>query len=68
MEPTDLTLHILMEIRDDARKHAAEVNQRFEKMDQRFEVQEQRIEAINTALRDMTRQLVMLARDARVQS
>jgi uncharacterized coiled-coil protein SlyX len=57
-----------MEIRDDARKHAAEVNQRFEKMDQRFEVQEQRIEAINTALRDMTRQLVMLARDARVQS
>ena len=69
MEPTDLTIQILREIRDDARKHAAEVNQRFEKMDQRFEKmdqrfeqQEQRFEAIETALRDMAQQLVMLAR------
>jgi chromosome segregation ATPase len=76
MEPTDLTIQILKEIRDDARKHAAEVNQRFEKMDQRFEkmdqrfekmdqrfeMQEQRFEAIETALRDMAQQLVMLAR------
>jgi hypothetical protein len=62
MEPTDLTIQILKEIRDDARKHAGEVNQRFEKMDQRFEQQDQRFEAIETALRDMAEQLVMLAR------
>jgi chromosome segregation ATPase len=69
MEPTDLTIQILKEIRDDARKHAAEVNQRFEKMDQRFEkmdqrfeMQEHHFEAIETALRDMAQQLVMLAR------
>jgi chromosome segregation ATPase len=69
MEPTDLTIQILKEIRDDARKHAGEVNQRFEKMDQRFEKmdqrfeqQDQRFEAIETALRDMAEQLVMLAR------
>jgi DNA topoisomerase VI subunit B len=62
MEPTDLTIQILKEIRDDAWKHAGEVNQRFEKMDQRFEQQDQRFEAIETALRDMAEQLVMLAR------
>jgi hypothetical protein len=69
MEPTDLTVKILQEIRDDARKHASEVavqfekmDQRFQRMDERFQQQDQRFEAIETALRDMAQQLVMLAR------
>jgi chromosome segregation ATPase len=76
MEPENLTVRLLQEIRDDARASAKEtraqfekidqrfekMDQRFEKMDQRFEKMDQRFEVIETTLRDLAQQLVMLAR------
>lgn len=37
MKPTDLTLEVLKEIRDDARLFRAEVNQKFDEVGQKFE-------------------------------
>ncbi len=76
METTDLTITILKEIRDDARSHSEQmkqqfervdqrferVDQRFERMDERFERSDQRFEVIETSLRDLSQQLVMLSR------
>lgn len=62
MEPTDLTVRILQEIRDDVRGLREE--QRSTRDEQRSFQQSAntRFEAIETALRDMAEQLVMLAR------
>jgi len=68
MEPTDLTVRLLREIRDSIRDQSDRFDrrleaqdQRFEKMDQRFEKMDQRFEVIETALRDLAQQLVMLS-------
>lgn len=69
MEPENLTIKILQEIRDDNRALRVDMNagfaridQRFEVMDKRFEVMDQRFLVIETSLRDLAEQLVMLAR------
>ena len=55
MEPENLTVRLLQEIRDEVRRSSDKSEVRFEKMDQRFEV-------IETSLRDLAQQMVMLAR------
>ncbi len=69
MEPDNLTIRLLQEIRDEVRRSSdradvrfERMDQRFEKMDQRFEKSDQRMEAIETTLRDLAEQMVMLAR------
>jgi hypothetical protein len=66
MEPTDLTIRILQEIRDEQRAtrtelkaEIREVNDRLGTMNQGFNA---RFEVVETTLRDMAEQLVMLAR------
>jgi chromosome segregation ATPase len=69
MEPTDLTIRLLQEIRDEIRRTGeradrgfAQVDQRFEQVDRRFEQVDRRFEVIETTLRDLAEQMVMLAR------
>jgi chromosome segregation ATPase len=69
MEPENLTIRLLQEIRDEVRRSSdktevrfEKMDQRFEKMDQRFEKMDQRFEVIETTLRDLAQQLVLLAR------
>ncbi|MFZ5438987.1 MAG: hypothetical protein ACOZQL_03205 [Myxococcota bacterium] len=69
MEPENLTIRLLQEIRDEVRRSSdrsdqrfEKMDQRFEKMDQRFEKMDQRFELIETTLRDLAQQMVMLGR------
>lgn len=69
MEPTDLTIRILQEIRDEIRtqgdrtdKRFEQMDRRFEQMDKRFEQMDTRFEVLETTLRDLAEQMVMLAR------
>lgn len=62
MEPENLTIRLLQEIRDEVRRSSDRSDQRFEKMDQRFEKMDQRFELIETTLRDLAQQMVMLGR------
>lgn len=69
MEPENLTLRVLQEIRDEVRRASdktearfEKMDQRFEKMDQRFEQADQRAAVIETTLRDLSQQMVLLAR------
>jgi chromosome segregation ATPase len=76
MEPENLTIRVLQEIRDEVRRASDKTEVRFEKMDQRFEKMDQRFEKmdqrfeqmdkrsalIETTLRDLAEQMVMLAR------
>ncbi len=55
MEPENLTVRLLQEIRDEVRSSSQKSEVRFEKMDQRAEV-------VETTLRDLAQQMVMLAR------
>lgn len=69
MEPENLTVKLLQEIRDSAketrdelRRFADRTDARFEQMDGRFEQMDARFAVKETALRDLSQQLVMLAR------
>jgi chromosome segregation ATPase len=62
MEPENLTVRLLQEIRDEVRRASDKTEVRFEKMDQRFEKVDQRFEVIETSLRDLAQQMVLLAR------
>ena len=62
MEPDNHTIRLLQEIRDEVRRSSDRSEVRFEKMDQRFEKMDQRFEVIETTLRDLAQQMVMLAR------
>lgn len=62
MEPDHLTIRLLQEIRDEVRRSSDRADARFEKMDERFEKSDQRMEVIETTLRDLAEQMVMLAR------
>jgi chromosome segregation ATPase len=69
MEPENLTVRLLQEIRDEVRRASdktevrfEKMDQRFERMDQRFERMDQRFEVLETTLRDLAEQMVMLAR------
>lgn len=62
MEPEDHTIRLLQEIRDEVRRASDKSEVRFEKMDERFERADQRAEVIETTLRDLAQQMVMLAR------
>src|SRR5262245_46411408 len=80
MEPVDLTVRILQEIRDDLRGFRTDVNGRLEQVDKRLEQVDKRLEhwearaeladqrfiAIETALRDMAEQFVVLGRGIKV--
>lgn len=55
-------MRLLQEIRDEIRKSSDRTDARFEKMDARFEKYDQRFEVIETTLRDLAQQMVMLAR------
>lgn len=67
MEPENLTVRLLQEIRDELRRstekaglHFEKVDQRFEQIEQRFEHMDQRFEVIETTLRDLAQQMVLL--------
>lgn len=64
MEPTDLTVRLLQEIRDDARENAKRSDERAARLEEtmldRFEQVDSRFEVLETSLRDMAQQLVML--------
>ena len=62
MEPENHTVRLLQEIRDEVRHSSEKSELRFEKMDQRFEKMDQRAEVVETTLRDLAQQMVMLAR------
>lgn len=69
MEPADLTLQVLREIRDETKKTNQRIeqmnsqfNERFERMDHRFERMDQRFEVVETVLRDLAQQMVTLSR------
>jgi chromosome segregation ATPase len=62
MEPENMTIRLLQEIRDEVRRSSDKTEVRFEKMDQRFEKMDQRFEIIETTLRDLAQQMVLLAR------
>lgn len=66
MEPENLTVKLLQEIRDDARSSERETREQLEKFSrehrEQFERMDQRFEVIETSLRDLAQQLVMLAR------
>ncbi len=62
MEPENLTVRLLQEIRDEVRRSSDKSEVRFEKMDQRLEKMDQRFEVTETSLRDLAQQMVMLAR------
>lgn len=69
METDNLTIRLLQEIRDEVRRSSDRADARFEKMDERFvkmderfERSDQRMEVIETTLRDLAEQMVMLAR------
>ena len=71
MEPTDLTLRVLQEIRDSIREGSdrterridalqQEMDSRFDQVDKRFEQADKRFEVVETTLRDLAQQMVML--------
>ena len=73
MEPTDLTLRVLQEIRDSIREGNDRTEQRisalqrdmdarFETVDKRFDQVDKRFEVVETTLRDLAQQMVMLSR------
>lgn len=69
MEPENRTIRLLQEIRDEVRRSSdradarfEKMDQRFERIDQRFEKMDQRFEVVETTLRDLAEQMVMLAR------
>jgi chromosome segregation ATPase len=77
VEPTDLTIKILQEIRDEQRATRGELSATRTQLSDRIghladesrqtrEVFTQRFEVIETALRDMAEQLVMLGRGVKV--
>ncbi|MDP1822411.1 MAG: hypothetical protein Q8L48_04190 [Archangium sp.] len=66
MEPENHTLRLLQEIRDEVRRSSDKSEVRFEKMDLRFEKMDQRFEILETTLKDLAGQMVMLARGIKV--
>ncbi len=80
MEPVDLTIRILQEIRDEIRRGTdsnesfqdeqrafnEQVLAKFDQIDRRLEQGDQRFERIETAILDMAEQLVFLARGVKV--
>ena len=62
VEPTDLTVRILQEIRDDVRGLREEQRGTRDELRAFQQSVNLRFEAVETALRDMAEQLVMLAR------
>jgi hypothetical protein len=57
MDPNDLTIRILQEIRDGQTAFRSDVNARFEQVDKRFEQMDKRFEVVETTLRDLAGQM-----------
>ncbi|MFT3713346.1 MAG: hypothetical protein QM817_37295 [Archangium sp.] len=66
MEPTDLTVRILQELRDGQKAQTAEFRELREEMRIDRERSDQRFEIIETSLRDLAEQLVMMTRAVKV--
>jgi hypothetical protein len=66
VEPTDLTIQILREIRDEQRATRVELGGRIETLSSRLDVMNShfgaRFEVIETTLRDLAEQMVMMGR------
>ncbi len=69
MEPTDITVEILKDIREEMRRsnrvNEDQVSTLKADMATRFDVVDQRFEVIETALRDLSEQMVMHSRALR---
>lgn len=71
--PADLTTKVLVEIRDELRAtnrrleaFEVKVMERFEAIDARFEAANARFEVIETTLRDLSEQMLLLTRAVKV--
>jgi hypothetical protein len=62
VEPTDLTTQILREMRDELRGTRDDIKLLANAMNNGFEVMNQRSEVVETTLRDLASQMVLLAR------
>jgi chromosome segregation ATPase len=62
VETTDLTVEILREIRDEVRALNGKLDDQSQRFEARFDDQNQRFEVIETVLRDLAQQLVILGR------
>lgn len=62
MEPSDLTVTILKEIRDEVRGTNSRIDKMNTEMNVRFSEMNFRFEVIETTLKDLAEQMVMLAR------
>lgn len=73
MEPENLTVKVLLEIRDEIRGLREEQRAQGDRLDTfmrdtrtRFDLVDKRFEAVETTLRDLSQQLVLLARGIKV--
>jgi DNA repair ATPase RecN len=66
MEPTDLTVKILQELRDGQKEQTQEIHSMRDEMREDRTRADQRFEVIETSLRDLAEQMVMLSRGIKV--
>lgn len=66
MEPTDLTVRVLQEIRDDQRGMRQDLRASVEAQAELAREFRARFEVIETTLRDLAQQMVLLARGVKV--
>ena len=66
VEPTDLTTLILREMRDELRGTRDDIKLLANAMNNGFEAMNQRSEVVETTLRDLASQMVLLARGVKV--
>jgi len=66
VEPTDLTIRILQEIREEIRGSRADQRSQADRFDAFARETAQRFEVIETTLRDLAQQLVMLSHAVKV--
>jgi hypothetical protein len=66
MEPTDLTVRLLQELRDGQKAMRDEMRAGRDEMREGREHSDQRFEVIETTLRDLAEQMVMMTRAVKV--
>ena len=62
MEPTDLTHRLLREIRDSIRAQSDRFDKRMASLEKKADTHDKRFEVIETSLRDLAQQMVLLSR------
>lgn len=66
MEPTDLTVRLLQELRNGQKEQTKEMQELRAEMREGREHADQRFEVIETTLRDLAEQMVMMTRAVKV--